>query len=207
MIEKYVSVRVRGDYACFTRPENKVERVSYPIMTPSAARGILEAIFWHPQFTWSIREIHVLAPVRTFSILRNEVNSKMSPERKEPYFADGDRTQRHAVCLRDVDYAIFADVQVKPGVGDDHAKFRDQFRRRVQRGQCFHRPSLGCREFAAEFVPYYGTTPIEWSEDLGLMLWDVSYDSGRAPYWPTFFEAKVANGVMLVPEAPLGGEK
>lgn len=204
MNEMCVSVRVTGDFACFTRPENKVERVSYPIMTPSAARGILEAIFWHPQFTWAIREIHVLKPVRTYSILRNEVNSKMSPDRKVPYFADDDRTQRHAVCLRDVDYAIFADVEVKPGAGDDHAKFRDQFRRRVERGQCFHRPALGCREFAAEFGPLDGAKPVEWTEDLGLMLWDMSYEGGRAPYWPRFFDANVENGIMSIPDSPRG---
>ncbi|MBA3725893.1 MAG: type I-C CRISPR-associated protein Cas5 [Armatimonadetes bacterium] len=206
MRDRWVSVRVTGDFACFTRPENKVERVSYPIMTPSAARGILEAVFWHPQFTWAIREIHAMTPVRTYSILRNEVNSKMSPDRKEPFFVDDDRTQRHAVCLRDVDYAIFADIEVKPGVGDDHAKFRDQFRRRVERGQCYHRPALGCREFAAEFQPHDGCKPIEWTDDLGLMLWDLSYESGRAPYWPKFFNAKVNGGVMAVPSSPLGSE-
>jgi CRISPR-associated protein Cas5d len=204
MSEKWVSVRVRGDLACFTRPENKVERVSYPLMTPSAARGILEAIFWHPQFTWAIREIHVLAPVRTYSILRNEVNSKMSLARSEPYFADEDRSQRHAVCLRDVDYAIFADVQVKPGVEGDHAKYRDQFRRRVERGQCYHRPALGCREFAAEFEPLRGDEQaVEWTENLGLMLWDLSYERGKPPYWPKFFEAEVEDGVMKVPDRPL----
>lgn len=198
---------MKGEFACFTRPEAKVERVSYPIMTPSAARGILEAIFWHPEFTWAIREIRVLKPLRTFSILRNEVNNKMSPGRTEPYYADEDRTQRHAVCLRDVDYAIFADANVRKGVAENHAKFRDQFRRRVERGQCFHRPSLGCREFAAEFMQYDGTEPIQWTEDLGLMLWDVSYESGRAPYWPKFFEARVVRGVMEVPELPDGGAR
>src|SRR5687767_4867469 len=120
MGERYVSVRVRGEFALFTRPENKVERVSYPIMTPSAARGILEAIYWHPEFTWAVREIHVLAAVRTFGLLRNEVNSQMSPDRKEPYFADHDRAQRHSVCLRNVDYLIYADANVKPQFRDSH---------------------------------------------------------------------------------------
>lgn len=214
MAERYVSVRVRGDFALFTRPESKVERVSYPIMTPSAARGILEAIYWHPQFTWAIREIHVLPPlnsggtdmrpVRTLGILRNEVNAKMSPDRKEPYFADDDRAQRHSVCLRDVDYLIFADAQVKSGVHEDHAKFRDQFRRRVERGQCHHRPALGCREFAAEFMTADGApSPVEWTEDLGLMLWDLDYSTGKPPYWPRLFEAHVKAGILRVPNRPI----
>ena len=212
MSERYVSVRVRGEFALFTRPENKVERVSYPVMTPSAARGILEAIFWKPEFTWAIREIHVLPappdsvdqrPVRTLGILRNEVNSKMSPARSDPYFADDDRAQRHSICLRDVDYVILAEANVKPGVVENHAKFRDQFRRRIERGQCYHRPALGCREFAAEFGPADGApTPVDWTEDLGLMLWDLDYRS-KPPYWPRFFPARTDAGVMTVPNRPL----
>ncbi len=205
MKERWVSVRVRGDFACWTRPENKVERVSYPIITPSSARGILEAIFWHPEFRWAIREIHVLNDLKTFAILRNEVNSKMSPDRREPYFADEDRSQRNAVCLRDVDYAIFADVELKAGVVENHAKYRDQFRRRVERGQCYHRPALGCREFAAEFEAYDPSVgPIDWTEDLGLMLWDLDYEAGSPPYWPKFFHAQVEKGVLRVPDEPIG---
>ncbi len=205
---RWVSVRVKGDFACFTRPENKVERVSYPVMTPSAARGVLEAIFWHPQFTWAVREIHVLSPLRTYGVLRNEVNSKMSPDRKEPFFADEDRAQRYAVCLRDVDYVIYADTEVKAGIADDQAKYRDQFRRRVERGQCFHRPCLGTREFAAEFEPAApGRDPVDWTEDLGLMLWDMDYSSGKPPFWPRFFNARVENGVLGVPDEPIGGEE
>lgn len=201
-----VSVRVRGDFACFTRPENKVERVSYPIMTPSAARGVLEAIYWHPQFIWLVREIRVLAPVRTYGILRNEVNSKMALDRAEPYFADDDRAQRYAVCLRDVDYLIIAEPRARPDAVEPMAKHRDIFTRRVQRGQCYHRPSLGTREFAAEFEPADGCPdPVDWSEDLGLMLWDMDYSSGKPPYWPLFFAASVRNGVMQVPEEPIGG--
>lgn len=201
MNERYVSVRVRGDFALFTRPENKVERVSYPVMTPSAARGILEAIYWHPEFTWKIREIHVLKPVQTMGIFRNEVNSKMNPGRTEPYFADDDRCQRFSVCLRDVDYLIFAGAEPKPPNGGDHAKYRDIFRRRVAKGQCFHRPSLGCREFSAEFSSTEGAPPpIDWTEDLGLMLWDMDYKDGkRKPFWPLFFQAQVRNGVLAVP--------
>jgi CRISPR-associated protein Cas5d len=204
MNERYVSVRVRGDFALFTRPENKVERVTYPVPTPSAARGILEAIYWHPEFTWAVRKIHVLAPVQTFGILRNEVNSKMSPGRTDPYFADGDRSQRHSVCLRNVDYLIFADAEPKAH-GADHAKYRDIFRRRVERGQCYHRPALGCREFAADFGPAEGApAPVSWTEDLGLVLWDMDYGSGKPPYWPRFFRAAVEEGVLSVPREPLG---
>jgi len=212
-----VSVRVRGDFACFTRPENKVERVSYPIITPSAARGVLEAIYWHPQFSWVTREVHVLAPVRTFGLLRNEVNSKMSLDRREPYFADEDRTQRYAVCLRDVDYLITAEARPRARSAEPMAKHRDIFLRRMLRGQCYHRPALGTREFAAEFGPAEGSpAPLDWTEDLGLMLWDLQYPDGKhgpegwrplakPPYWPLFFHARVDEGVMRVPEEPIGG--
>ncbi|NLI00426.1 MAG: type I-C CRISPR-associated protein Cas5 [Chthonomonadales bacterium] len=201
-----VSVRVRSEYACFTRPENKVERVSYPIMTPSAARGVLDAIYWHPQFAWRIRSISVLAPVRTYGVLRNEVNSKMALDRKEPYFADEDRSQRYAVCLRDVDYVIAAEPVPSQAEAEPMAKHRDIFLRRVAKGQCYHRPALGTREFAAEFEPADGSPPpIDWTEDLGLMLWDMDYSSGKLPYWPLFFQASVENGVMQVPDRPLGG--
>lgn len=204
MNERYVSVRVRGDFALFTRPENKVERVTYPLITPSAARGILEAIYWHPEFTWAVREIHVLSPVQTFGILRNEVNSKMSSGRTEPYYADDDRSQRHSVCLRDVDYLIFADAEPKAN-GTDHAKYRDIFRRRVERGQCYHRPALGCREFAADFGPAEAApAPVAWTEDLGLVLWDMDYSSAKPPYWPRFFRAEVREGVLAVPRSPIG---
>lgn len=201
MSERYVSVRVKGDFALFTRPENKVERVSYPVITPSAARGVLEAIYWHPEFRWAIQEIHVLRPVRTVGILRNEVNSKMSPRSETGFFADEDRSQRHSVILRDVEYVIYADAERKPGKEFNYAKHRDIFRRRVQRGQCYHRPALGCREFAADFGPVEGeVTPERWTQDLGLMLWDMDFSGGKPPYSPIFFEAKIEEGVMKVPD-------
>jgi len=204
MNENWIAVRVWGDFALFTRPENKVERVSYEIITPSAARGVLEAIFWHPQFTWGIKRIHVLKTPQTIGILRNEVNSKMSPSRTDPYFADDDRSQRYSVCLRDVDYVIYADVAMKPGESDHPNKYREQFQRRVERGQCFHRPALGCREFAAEFEPASGhEKPVDWDADLGLVLWDLEYSS-KPPFWPRFFEAKIEKGVMRVPSEPIG---
>ena len=156
-----LQVKVWGERACFTRPETKVERVSYSVMTPSAARGILEAIFWKPEFFWQVREIQVLKPIRHFSILRNEVNDRMSHKAAQRwmkegggYFADEreHRAQRHTLGLYDVSYVIRADVALKPDVSYSEAKYRDQFRRRVKRGRCYHRPYLGCREFAAEFT-------------------------------------------------------
>ncbi len=196
-----LEVKVWGPYACFTRPEMKVERVTYPVMTPSAARGILEAIFWKPEFSWRIEEIHVLKEIRFFSIVRNEVQSRMTPRREDPFYADEDRTQRHTLALRDVAYLIRADIRLRPHCTDDPAKYRDQFRRRLQRGQCFHRPCLGCREFAADFgPPEPDDHPIEDDLDLGLMLFDLRYQGDRGPHEPIFFPARLERGVLRVPQ-------
>jgi CRISPR-associated protein Cas5d len=203
-----LEVKVWGELACFTRPEMKVERVTYPVMTPSAARGILEAIFWKPQFVWQVREIWVLRPIRYFSLTRNEVNSRASEraargwgESGGGYDATADRAQRHTLCLRDVAYVIRADVVLKPGISDDPAKYRDQFRRRVRDGRCFATPYLGCREFAASFSLPDGTErPIEVTADLGLMLLDLDYledRSGRG--LPRFFQARLERGILHVP--------
>lgn len=194
-----VHVKVWGQYACFTRPEMKVERVSYPVMTPSAARGVLEAIFWKPEFTWRVREIHVLAPIRHFSLVRNEVSSRMSARSPGLDITEA-RTQRHTLGLVDPAYLIVADVVVHPGVEQDAAKFRDQFRRRVERGQCYHRPYLGCREFAAAFAKPDGSErrqPI--TEPLGLMLLDLEYQ-GNGPALPHFFAAELTDGILHVPD-------
>jgi CRISPR-associated protein Cas5d len=203
-----LTVKVWGDTACFTRPEMKAERVSYPIMTPSAARGVLEAIFWKPEFTWQIREIWVLKEVRFVSILRNEVNGKavLSTARGWArsgggYFAEEDRAQRHTLALRDVAYVIMADIVLALHATEDSAKYRDQFRRRVNRGQCYHQPYLGCREFVAFFGPPDSTEqPINLTENLGRMLFDLNYTpdkSGRGT--PRFFEARLEGGVLRVP--------
>jgi CRISPR-associated protein Cas5d len=220
-----LEVKVWGERACFTRPEMKVERVSYPVMTPSAARGVLEAIFWKPEFRWQVSEIWVLRPIRHFSVVRNEVNTTSSEKsarswegRGGGYFADDDRAQRHTLGLRDVAYLIKADVVLGPRATEDVAKYRDHFRRRVERGQCFHRPYLGCREFAADFGPPDGTeTPIDLSDDLGRMLFDqvfVRADDGQASWHmhdpagkqvvrgrvrPVFFAARLERGVLRVP--------
>lgn len=211
-----VEVYVWGKLACFTRPEMKVERVSYEVMTPSAARGVLEAIFWKPEFQWQIRAIRVLKPVRFYSLLRNEVNSRATYSAgqrylrsEDGYYAEEDRSQRHTLCLRDVAYSIAADVLVRPGVQEDEAKYRDQFQRRVKRGQCHTMPYLGCREFSADFGPEMpvekdaeeGARVQDIDADLGRMLFDLDYASdGSGRGQPRFFSARLQRGVLHVPE-------
>jgi len=211
-----LEVKVWGAFACFTRPEMKVERVSYPAPPASAARGILEAIFWKPEFIWRVEEVQVLKPIRYFSILRNEVSHRMSDASAlkrlnggAPYDAAEDRTQRHTLALRDVAYIIKAQVDLKPGVNADEAKFRDQFRRRVAAGRCFATPYLGCREFSAAFAEPDGSEmPIDLTDDLGPMLLDLVYEppvngqhSGRGK--PLFFNARLEHGVLRFPQAPM----
>lgn len=209
-----LSIKVRGDFACFTRPEMKVERVSYEVMTPSAARGLLSSIFWKPEFDWRIRQIHVLNPIRFYSILRNEVNKKASFSTARTweregggFFADDsdeqrNRAQRHTLALRDVAYIIVADIAMRPHVSEDAAKYRDQFRRRVERGQYFMAPCLGCREFPAQFALPDGTEEPQTglTMSLGRMLFDLDYaddSSGRGT--PRFFEAELVRGVLNIP--------
>jgi CRISPR-associated protein Cas5d len=171
---------------------------------------VLEAIFWKPEFVWQVREIWVLNEIRHFSILRNEVNHKavVSAARAWAgkgggYFADDatNRAQRHTLALRDVAYLIKADMILRAHATEDIAKYRDQFRRRVDRGQCHHRPYLGCREFAASFSPPDGSEqPIDLTDDLGRVLFDLDYvsdGSGRGP--PHFFRASLKRGVLKVP--------
>lgn len=186
----------------------KAERVSYPVMTPSAARGVLEAIFWKPEFQWQVREIWVLKAIRHYSIVRNEVNSKAVVSTARGwvvngggYFADEDRAQRHTLALRDVLYLIKGDVVLTPRANEDVAKYRDQFRRRVNRGQCHHRPYLGCREFAASFDSPDGTEqPIDLTDDLGRMLFDLDYMSdGSGRGIPRFFRARLEGGILRIP--------
>ena len=209
-----LEVRVSGPLACFTRPEMKVERVTYPVMTPSAARGLLESIFWKPQFQWRIEQILVLAPIRYMSIRRNEIGERQTGERALGWargggrggtFAADQRVQRHTLALRDVDYLIRAQVEVAPDVGDAPAKFRDQFRRRVARGQCFARPYLGCREFAADFrEPSGDERPISDSEPLGRMLHTIEHAADGGPSVPRFFDATLEAGVLHVPRLAAG---
>lgn len=213
-------VKVWGDLACFTRPEMKVERVTYEVMTPSAARGVLEAIFWKPEIRWRVRAIHVLRPIRRFSIMRNEVKSKAvvrtarkwAEEGEGGFYADDDRTQRHTLALRDVAYRIEADIVLLPHATEPEAKYRAMFRRRVEKGQCFQQPYLGCREFAASFAEDDGEAAYDLTDDLGRMLFDLAYNADGSEALPRFFQARLDRGVLHVPQAlydevePLGRE-
>jgi len=207
-----LAVRVWGDLACFTRPEMKVERVTYPVMTPSAARGVLEAIFWKPEFRWRVEEIWVLRPISYFSILRNEINTRQSERSASTwqregggYDAAGDRAQRHTLALREVAYLIKAQIVLRSHADANPAKYRDQFRRRVADGRCFATPFLGCREFSASFgEPAGDERPINLSDTLGPMLLDLDYAPGRSGRGtPRFFDAELAAGVLRVPPRPM----
>jgi CRISPR-associated protein Cas5d len=205
-------LRARGPLACFTRPELKVERVSYPVMTPSAARGLLEAVLWKPAIAWHIERIKVLKGIKFTAFRRNEVNSKASLPKKATiedggdaplYFADEDRAQRNTVALSDVDYIIEAyfTMTEKAGPEDNMNKFVEMFQRRVEKGQHFHQPYFGCREFVAEILPADDApTPSMEPLDLGLILWDIRFtDKGNTP---VFFPARLENGVLEVPTDP-----
>lgn len=208
-----VRLRVWGENACFTRPEMKVERVSYDIMTPSAARGILEAILWKPALFWRVERIDVLRPIRWESVRRNEVEAVISTRNALTAMASGRgtlglyvedaRQQRAGLVLRDVDYLIYARFVLTDKVGPDDTtvKFSEMFRRRAQKGQCFNQPYLGCREFSAAFAwidPVDDLPPaIAENRDLGWMLYDVDH-TGPEPT-PRFFRATIKNGSVEVP--------
>ena len=214
-----VQVRVSGDWACFTRPEMKVERVTYQYMTPSAARGVLEAICWHPQFRWVITQIEVLKPVRYQSVTRNEVQKKIpagniagwmrDSDSMKPFYSDArgredgeNATQRSTLALRDVAYNITARALVD-GVNlrleDTPEKYAAMFERRVEKGQCFSRPYLGCREFAADFRAVDPTEqPVSDTIDLGLMLYDIVFSADpKSANEAVFFQARIERGVMI----------
>lgn len=212
-MEMSVSVEVWGDYACFSRPEMKVERVSYDVMTPSAARGILEAIYWHPGMRWIVDRIRVCAPIRFTNIRRNEVKDTLSARKaKSVMEAGGDLylatpesiQQRAAMVLRDVHYVIEAhfDMTAKASAGDNPGKFQDIMRRRLEKGQCYHQPCLGVREFPAHFRPCseYPPCPEELlgEQDLGWMLLDLDY-SDPENITPHFFRGTLRDGILEVP--------
>ncbi len=216
-----IRVRVSGEFACFTRPEAKVERFSYPVMTPSAARNILDAICWRPQMRWIVTSITVLKPIRLMSVLRNEVQSKVSPVAIKKWMRDAstfeplvagagngaDGTPRNTTLLRNVAYWIDAYPHVFEATGDNTpVKYVEMMRRRVEKGQCFQRPYLGCREFAAEFgPPREDDRPEILTMEIGRMLYDIAFleDGNRA----AFFEARLKDGVMeTAPGAVLADE-
>jgi len=205
-------LRARGPLACFTRPELKVERVSYPVMTPSSARGLLEAVLWKPAIAWHAERISVLKPIRFTAFRRNEVNSKAAVPAAAvvanggsvtPFFADEDRAQRNTVALRDVDYIVEAHFEMtdRAGPEDNMTKFVEIFERRVAKGQHFHQPYFGCREFVADILPADGAPPpISDNRDLGIMLWDIAYSPDRNR--PVFFAARLVEGVLEIPADP-----
>jgi len=214
-----VKLRVWGDYACFTRPEMKVERVSYDVMTPSAARGILEAIHWKPAIRWVVDRIHVLRPIRFDNVRRNEVSSKIpkpNPEtvmrdRKPLYFLVDDgsnRQQRASTLLRNVEYVIEAHFELteKASSTDNEGKHLDIFNRRARTGQFFHQPCLGCREFPASFELLEGEVPQSCyageNRELGYMLLDIDFANDMTPL---FFKAVMQDGI-IVPPSPLSAE-
>jgi len=203
-----------GELACFTRPEMKVERVSYDVMTPSAARAVVEAIYWKPEIRWVIDRIRVLKPIRFTSLRRNEVGSRIGARQVAAAMQSGrgnlaiyadsqeERQQRAALLLRDVAYVIEAHFDLVAGEANE-AKHLDQFSRRARNGQCFTRPYLGCREFAADFaiIENAGGMPVPHESlagirDLGWMLHDIDYLDGRQP---RFFHATMSDGVIEVP--------
>lgn len=205
---KTILLKVWGDNACFTRPEMKVERVSYDVMTPSAARGILEAILWKPAIKWHIEQIDVLKPIRWESVRRNEVGAQMS-SRTKGLFIEDQRQQRAGLFLRQVAYTIHAHFTMtdKAGTEDNVIKFEEMFIRRAEKGQCFHRPYLGCREFSAHFklvLPdEQALEPMSETRDLGWMLFDMVHDnkddkdhihSCTEGCHPSFFKAIMDNG-------------
>jgi CRISPR-associated protein Cas5d len=202
-------IRARGEIACFTRPEMKVERVSYEVMTPAAARGLLEAVLWKPAIEWRIHAIEILAPVRWISVRRNEVNSRASLE-KRMILVDDDRAQRNTVALRDVDYVIHASFAMtrRAGDSDNVRKFEEMFERRLEKGQHHSAPFLGCREFAAQVESAIDSlVPIEVDRPLGWMFYDFDWSGfdGDGPHresaarTPLFFEARLTSGVLRVP--------
>lgn len=207
-----VKVKVWGDYALFSRPEMKVERCTYDVMTPSSARGILEAIYWHPGLKWVIDRIYVNKPIQFTSVRRNEVKSKISANNVLPVYNGGDKplfisskeeiVQRASLLLRDVEYVIEAHFEMTDQAkeGDNPGKFKDIMMRRLRKGECYHMPYFGCREFPANFSLCDDdkiTTAYDVVEekDLGFMLFDMDYTDPE-DIQPMFFRAVMRRGVL-----------
>ena len=206
-------LEIGGDFACFTRPEMKVERVSYDVITPSATRSVFEAILWKPALRWHVRRIEVLAPIRWINLRRNEVASVISTRNVQQAMAEGegdlaiyveeDRQQRAGLFLRDVAYRVHAELEVRSDRGDPEPpqKFFSMFERRAASGQCVNQPYLGCREFAARFRlvtdPAGERAPIAETRDLGWMLHDMDFRNPDDPQ-PVFFRAQMNAGAIEV---------
>lgn len=206
-----IQLEVWGDYALFSRPELKVERMSYDVPTPSAARGVVEAVYFHPGLRWHIDRIHVLEPICFSSIRRNEVDSKLPSSAARSAMQGGGSplylatsqsiVQRASLVLQKVRYVIEAHFTMtdRAAPGDNPGKFQDIVTRRMERGQCFHTPYLGCREFPAHFRRWAGgpIPAINETRDLGLMLYDFDYTNPQN-ITPTYFRARLENGVLNI---------
>lgn len=206
-----IRMEVWGDYACFSRMELRVERVSYEVMTPSAARGMIEAVFWHPGLRWHIDRIHVINPIKFTNIRRNEVKSKVSHTKARSAMTRGgdglyiatseDIVQRAALVLKDVHYVIDAHFEMtdKANDTDNEGKFAEMIRRRLEKGQCYHQMYFGTREFPAYFKKWEGgeVPTIDETRELGLMLYDMDY-TDSSDIKPMFFRAKLNDGVLDV---------
>lgn len=211
---KRFCLELSGNFACFTRPEMKVERVSYDVITPSAARACFESILWKPAIRWHIDQIDVLRPIRWINLRRNEVASVLSTRNVETAMKNGtgilglniedDRLQRAGLFLRDVAYRVHASMEFLPGRDSESSakKYHEMFERRASRGQCVNQPYLGCREFAANFRLITDIAkepaPIDEGRELGFMLHDLDYKSPTNPV-PHFFRARMEGGIVKVP--------
>lgn len=206
---KLFCLEVWGDFACFTRPEMKVERVSYDVITPSAARAIFEAIFWKPAIRWHVRKLEVLSPIKTISVRRNEVGTTAGTGRKKEILIEEHRQQKAGILLRDVRYRIHCWMEFLSNYPENKdespGKYLAMFERRARKGQCFNQPYLGCREFSAGFEliedpesykPDF--TPIDDSRDLGFMLYDMDF-SNSEDIKATFYRPILKNGIIDVP--------
>ncbi len=210
-------LEISGEFACFTRPEMKVERVSYEVITPSAVRAVFESILWKPAIRWQPEKVEVLAPVRWTTIRRNEVGSKISTANVRSamqrgmgamtLYVEEDRQQRASLLLRDVCYRVTASFALteRAGEGDTPLKFAEMFERRAAKGQCINQPYLGCREFACDFRlvgshadPAEIPKELHGEKDLGWMLYDLDFRDAANPQ-PRFFHARMNDGVVRVP--------
>lgn len=225
--DKEFCLEVWGPMACFTRPELKVERVSYDVITPSAARAIFEAIFWKPAIHWQVTKIEVLNPIKWTSFRRNEVGAVVS---KSPIFIEDKRQQKNTLLLQDVRYRLWAKLEFipqwkredskNPRIDSEEAellrkdenpgKYNAMFERRAKKGQCFNQPYLGTREFSASFRLVNPETetldaPISESRDLGIMLYDMDFEGNPEKPEAMFYRAKMEHGVIVVP--PIDSEE
>lgn len=217
---KTFCLEVTGDFACFTRPEMKVERVSYDVITPSAARAVFEAILWKPAIRWQVTKIEVLKPIKWITLRRNEVGAVVSSRNVQTamnigsgdlgLYIEDERQQRAGLFLRDVAYRIHAGFELMPNAGENNTpgKFLEMFERRASKGQCVNQPYLGCREFAADFrlVKDAAAEVVSIAEtrDLGWMLHDMDYSNLANPS-PRFFRAELKNGVLNLADVEVRG--